>query len=154
CHPIEPDLVRELELVERRLQRPHRELGGVGPGRNRPGALRRGPEVGDGAEDGGLHGVPVSIRLPGRRASASARPACRHNPGAMEKIDVFCHVMPRAYADKLEAHASSAEAANLRMRSTGVPAMVDLGLRFRQMEEFGDDYRQVVSLPAPSVEDL
>jgi aminocarboxymuconate-semialdehyde decarboxylase len=70
------------------------------------------------------------------------------------KIDVFCHIMPRPYADRLEAHATSADAANLRMRSTGVPSMVDLDLRFRQLEEFGDDYRQVISLPAPPVEDL
>src|SRR5205085_11011678 len=70
------------------------------------------------------------------------------------KIDVFCHIMPRAYADRLAAQAPSAEAANLRMRSTGVPAMVDLDLRFRQMEEFGDDYRQVISLPGPPVEDI
>ena len=32
--------------------------------------------------------------------------------------------------------------------------MVDLDLRFRQMDEFGDDYRQVISLPAPPIEDL
>jgi aminocarboxymuconate-semialdehyde decarboxylase len=70
------------------------------------------------------------------------------------KIDVFCHIMPRPYADRLLSHAPSADAANLRMRSTGVPAMVDLDLRFRQMEEFGDDYRQVISLPAPAVEDI
>src|SRR5215472_15181771 len=70
------------------------------------------------------------------------------------KIDVFCHVMPRSYADRLQSHSSSPAAANLRMRSGGVPAMVDLDLRFRQMDEFGNDYRQVVSLPAPPVEDL
>src|SRR6266508_2136697 len=70
------------------------------------------------------------------------------------KIDVFCHIMPRSYADRLESHARSADAANLRMRSMGVPAMVDLDLRFRQMDEFGDDYRQVVSLPAPPPEDI
>jgi predicted TIM-barrel fold metal-dependent hydrolase len=70
------------------------------------------------------------------------------------KIDVFCHIMPRPYADRLQSHAASPDAANLRMRSTGVPAMVDLDLRFRQMEEFGDDYRQVISLPAPAVEDI
>jgi uncharacterized protein len=70
------------------------------------------------------------------------------------KIDVFCHLMPRAYADRLASHGQSAEAANLRMRSTGVPAMVDLDLRFRQMDEFGDGYRQVITLPAPAVEDL
>jgi uncharacterized protein len=70
------------------------------------------------------------------------------------KIDVFCHVMPRAYADRLSSHGGDAAAANLRKRSTEVPAMVDLDLRFRQMDEFGGDYRQVISLPGPPVEDI
>lgn len=70
------------------------------------------------------------------------------------KIDVFCHIMPKQYADRLASHGATAASANLRMRSTGVPAMVDLDLRFRQMDEFGEDYRQVVSLPAPAPEDL
>jgi predicted TIM-barrel fold metal-dependent hydrolase len=70
------------------------------------------------------------------------------------KIDVFCHVMPRAYAERLSSNGSDAAAANLRKRSTEVPAMVDLDLRFRQMDEFGDDYRQVISLPGPPVDDI
>jgi len=32
--------------------------------------------------------------------------------------------------------------------------MVDLDLRFRQMDEFGEGYRQIVSLPAPPPEDI
>jgi aminocarboxymuconate-semialdehyde decarboxylase len=70
------------------------------------------------------------------------------------KIDVFCHVMPKSYADRLATHGIDQAAANLRKRSTEVPAMVDLDLRFRQMDEFGDDYRQIVSLPGPPVEDI
>ena len=70
------------------------------------------------------------------------------------KIDVFCHLMPRQYADRLQSHGATAQSANLRTRSTTVPAMVDLDLRFRQMDEFGEDYRQIVSLPAPPPEDL
>src|SRR2546421_13063532 len=70
------------------------------------------------------------------------------------KIDVFCHAMPRAYADRLSSQGGGGAAANLRKRSTEVPSMVDLDLRFRQMDEFGDDYRQVISLPGPPVEDI
>ena len=70
------------------------------------------------------------------------------------KIDAFCHVMPRVYADRLGAIDGAPAAANIRNRIAGIPAMVDLDLRFRQMDEFGDDYRQVVSLPAPPLEDL
>jgi uncharacterized protein len=70
------------------------------------------------------------------------------------KIDAFCHVMPREYAQRLEAVDDAPAAANIRNRIAGIPSMVDLDLRFSQMDEFGDDYRQVVSLPAPPIEDL
>jgi predicted TIM-barrel fold metal-dependent hydrolase len=70
------------------------------------------------------------------------------------KIDAYCHLMPRAYANRLAALAATPASANIRTRIAGVPAMVDLDLRFRQMDEFGPDYRQVVSIPAPPAEDL
>ncbi|MGZ4410213.1 MAG: amidohydrolase family protein [Gaiellaceae bacterium] len=70
------------------------------------------------------------------------------------KLDAFCHVMPKKYADRLAALGDVPAAANVRERVAGVPSMVDLDLRFRQLEEFGDDYRQIISLPAPAVEDL
>lgn len=70
------------------------------------------------------------------------------------KIDAFCHVMPREYAERLEAVGDAPAAANIRNRIAGIPSMVDLDLRFAQMDEFGDDYRQVISLPAPPIEDL
>ena len=70
------------------------------------------------------------------------------------KIDAFCHVMPKEYAERLDGISDVPAAANIRNRIAGIPAMVDLDLRFRQMEEFGPDYRQVISLPAPPLEDL
>jgi predicted TIM-barrel fold metal-dependent hydrolase len=70
------------------------------------------------------------------------------------KIDAFCHLMPRAYADRLAALGDTPSAANLRRRTSGVPALVNLDVRFRLMEEFGADYRQIVSLPAPPPEDI
>jgi predicted TIM-barrel fold metal-dependent hydrolase len=70
------------------------------------------------------------------------------------KLDAFCHVMPRAYFDALVALRDVPAAENIRKRSTEVPAMIDLDLRFRQLEEFGPDYRQIVSIPAPPAEDL
>jgi aminocarboxymuconate-semialdehyde decarboxylase len=69
------------------------------------------------------------------------------------KIDAFCHLMPRPYADRLLARHDSPAAANIQQRISGVPALVDLDLRFRQMDEFGD-YRQIISLPAPPAEDI
>jgi predicted TIM-barrel fold metal-dependent hydrolase len=70
------------------------------------------------------------------------------------KIDVFCHLMPAAYATRLAALAPTAASANIRTRIAGIPAMYDLDVRFRQMDEFGDGYRQVISLPAPPLEDV
>jgi predicted TIM-barrel fold metal-dependent hydrolase len=69
------------------------------------------------------------------------------------KIDAYCHVMPRSYADRLATVTDAPAAANIRNRIDGIPSMVDLDLRFRHMDEFGD-YRQIVSLPAPPIEDL
>jgi predicted TIM-barrel fold metal-dependent hydrolase len=70
------------------------------------------------------------------------------------KLDAFCHVMPRGYADRLAAITDTPAAANIRQRIDGIPSMVDLDLRFRQMDEFGEGYRQIVSLPAPPPEDI
>jgi aminocarboxymuconate-semialdehyde decarboxylase len=70
------------------------------------------------------------------------------------KLDAYCHVMPRSYADRLAAITDAPAAANIRNRIEGIPSMVDLDLRFRQMDEFGEDYRQIISLPAPPIEDL
>jgi predicted TIM-barrel fold metal-dependent hydrolase len=70
------------------------------------------------------------------------------------KLDAFCHIMPRPYADALSRLTDTPAAANIRNRIEGIPSLVDLDLRFRQMDEFGDDYRQIVSLPAPPPEDL
>lgn len=70
------------------------------------------------------------------------------------KIDAFCHLLPGAYADRLERlNGPPAAAANLRTRIAAIPSLVDVELRLRQLEEFGDDYRQIVSLPAPAPED-
>ena len=69
------------------------------------------------------------------------------------KIDVFCHILPRSYATALES-VDASNAANIRARIAGVPALIDLDLRKRQLEEFGEDYRQVISLPAPAPEEL
>ena len=69
------------------------------------------------------------------------------------KIDAFCHIMPRAYYDRFFELGATKEAANLRKRVAGIPSMVDLDIRFKQMDEFGE-YRQIVNLAAPPVEDL
>lgn len=69
------------------------------------------------------------------------------------KIDAFCHVLPRPYFERVEAISDAPAMVNIRRRIEGIPSLVDLDLRFRHMDEFGD-YRQIVSLPAPPPEDL
>jgi len=69
------------------------------------------------------------------------------------KIDAFCHIMPRAYYDRFFALPESVHAANLRKRVANIPCLVDMDVRFAQMDEFGD-YRQLINICAPPVEDL
>lgn len=69
------------------------------------------------------------------------------------KIDAFCHVLPRPYFERVEAISDAPAMVNIRRRIEGIPSLIDLDLRFRHMDEFGD-YRQIVSLPAPPPEDL
>ena len=69
------------------------------------------------------------------------------------KIDAFCHIMPRPYYDRFFALDSSVHAANLRKRVSTIPCLVDMDVRFAQMDEFGD-YRQIINIAAPPVEDL
>ena len=65
------------------------------------------------------------------------------------KIDLFCHILPPAYFERMTA--ISARGAYMQKRVRDIPAMVDLGVRFRMMDQFGD-YVQVLSLAAPPIE--
>lgn len=69
------------------------------------------------------------------------------------KIDAFCHIMPRPYYERFFELDVSEHAANLRKRVSNIPSLVDMDLRFSQMDEFGD-YRQIINIAAPPVEDL
>jgi hypothetical protein len=42
------------------------------------------------------------------------------------KIDTYCHVMPREYADRVAALGETPAATNIRKRISGIPALVDL----------------------------
>jgi aminocarboxymuconate-semialdehyde decarboxylase len=70
------------------------------------------------------------------------------------KIDAFCHLLPRAYAERLFAIDDSPVARNIQKRVSGVPALVDMDVRFGFMDEFGPDYRQIINSAAPPLEDL
>lgn len=66
------------------------------------------------------------------------------------KIDVYNHIFPQKYFDKMLEVLPTHEDIGKRVRN--VPMLVDLDLRFKILEEFDDDYRQVLSLAAPPLE--
>jgi predicted TIM-barrel fold metal-dependent hydrolase len=67
------------------------------------------------------------------------------------KIDLFCHILPPDYFERMTA--ISARGSYMQKRIREIPVMVDLELRFRMMDLFGE-YQQVFSLAAPPIEAL
>ena len=65
------------------------------------------------------------------------------------KIDVFSHIMPQAYYDKMVALDPKGKDMDSMIR--GVSGLVGLEERFRAMDQFGD-YIQIISLVAPPIE--
>src|SRR5262249_1501237 len=100
-----------------------------------------------------------------RRASpAAARnsPSPRHDAetaardGPLEldrmlKLDVFNHIFPRAYFERLQR--VSTNKGPLK-RWLHIPFLHDLLARFRMLDEFGPTYRQILSLSAPPIESI
>jgi aminocarboxymuconate-semialdehyde decarboxylase len=65
-------------------------------------------------------------------------------------IDMFNHIFPpRFYREML---ARVPDGKDMQKRVRGVPMLVDLDERFRVMDRFGPDYRQVLSLASPPLE--
>jgi predicted TIM-barrel fold metal-dependent hydrolase len=67
----------------------------------------------------------------------------------MRKIDVFTHIYPVSFFEKLMKVAPHFK--DVGKRSRGVPMLVDLDERFRVMDRF-EGYEQVLSLPTPPLE--
>lgn len=65
------------------------------------------------------------------------------------KIDIFPHIAPRKYFDRLLQVAPSG--LMMQKRISGIPVLVDLDLRFRIMDRY-PDYAQVLTLAAPPIE--
>jgi uncharacterized protein len=66
-------------------------------------------------------------------------------------IDIYTHIFPGEFYDKMTKAAPKLENIGKRMQS--VTAIHDLDERFRQMDPFGD-YRQIISLPNPPLEEI
>src|SRR5665213_1250096 len=65
------------------------------------------------------------------------------------KIDIFCHITPQNYYDRMLKLPETGT--TIKRRTANIPAMVHLDVRFRMMDRF-DEYCQVVSLAAPPIE--
>jgi len=65
------------------------------------------------------------------------------------KIDVFNHIFPKPFFERLQEVIVNRGAIK---RWLHIPFLHDLDVRFRRIEEFGPDYRQVLSLSAPPIE--
>ncbi len=70
------------------------------------------------------------------------------------KIDAFCHLLPKEYADRLFAIDDSPVARNIQKRVSGIPALVDMDVRFGFMDVFGPFARQTINTAAPPGEYL
>jgi aminocarboxymuconate-semialdehyde decarboxylase len=65
------------------------------------------------------------------------------------KIDIFPHISPRKYFDRMIATAPPGMA--LQKRMSGIPMLTDVELRLRTMDRY-PDYVQVLTLAAPPIE--
>jgi aminocarboxymuconate-semialdehyde decarboxylase len=65
------------------------------------------------------------------------------------KIDIFNHIFPRGYYDKMLKIAPDYKDMGRRVR--GIPALYDLESRFRVMDQF-EDYAQVICLSSPPID--
>src|SRR4030066_1209030 len=65
------------------------------------------------------------------------------------KIDIFAHIFPKKYFDKMIEVAPNGKDMHKRVRN--VPCIVDLNERFRIMDMFSD-YAQVICLGSPPIE--
>jgi uncharacterized protein len=66
------------------------------------------------------------------------------------KLDIFNHIFPRKFFERMLDEMPNGRDMHKRVRA--IPCMVDLDERFRIMDKFGDDYRQVISLASPPIE--
>ena len=65
------------------------------------------------------------------------------------KIDIFPHILPRRYFDRMLAVAP--RGLTLQKRMAGIPVLVDLDLRLRIMDRY-EGYVQVLTLASPPIE--
>ena len=88
----------------------------------------------------------ATFRAPGVISAQSEPKTVKKNFG--EKIDMYCHILPRKYNEAL---LKKAKSCYYLEANSGRPALVDLDIRFRVMDKF-EGLRQVLTLGAPPLE--
>lgn len=68
----------------------------------------------------------------------------------MLKIDVFNHIFPVRFFERMNQVAPGLPDMGKRVRN--IPVLVDVDARLRMLDQFGDDYRQVLTLASPPIE--
>ena len=66
-------------------------------------------------------------------------------------VDIYTHIFPATAYEKMTA--LSADLGNIGKRIANMKFLHDLDGRFREMDTYGD-YRQIISLPNPPLEDV
>jgi len=66
-------------------------------------------------------------------------------------IDIYCHIYPERFSQAMMKAAPNL--GNIAQRLRRVSKLFDLDARFKEMDEYGD-YRQIISLPNPPIEDI
>jgi predicted TIM-barrel fold metal-dependent hydrolase len=67
------------------------------------------------------------------------------------QIDIYTHIYPDRFFQEMTKIAPNL--GNIGRRLRNIPKLFDLNARFKEMDEFGD-YRQIISLPNPPIEDI
>lgn len=80
-----------------------------------------------------------------------AGPAGRAGHEGYPVVDIYCHIFPDRFFKEMNRVAPNL--GNIAARLRGVKKLFDLDLRFSEMDQFGD-YRQIISLPNPPIEDF
>jgi|TARA_B100000315_G_scaffold246794_1_gene274586 aminocarboxymuconate-semialdehyde decarboxylase len=70
----------------------------------------------------------------------------------MQKIDIFNHIFPKPFHELMQRVAGDHKDIGKRVR--GIPMLANLDERFRVMDRFGAEYRQILSLASPPLEHL
>ena len=66
------------------------------------------------------------------------------------KIDAFTHIFPRRYWQRMLEVLPQGRDMHKRVRA--IPSIVDVELRLRMLEQFGPEYRQILTIGSPPIE--